>query len=150
MTGLEIALTATLALFFGVLLWQSLRLADLKRERDTLENQKNHHAAALSSAHVAHADLHFRAVDALPDQMRYEIQLADWGPDFTGEGDTLPRWRWVIVDADHDLKQVFETPPHTDAEPLMLGNENTALLAMFSALEFIDKDKHPSVSVVVL
>lgn len=74
--------------------------------------------------------------------LRYEIRVADWGPDFTGEGDTLPRWRWAIVDADLDIKEYFRVEHKADT-PFMLGNAPTAREAYLDALAWIERQGAP-------
>lgn len=84
-------------------------------------------------------------------QTRYEVRLADWGPDFTGEDGTLPRWRWVVLDADREVKALLGTTPETgtEAAPFMLGNAPTPLAAMAQAMRWIEAQGVPQMRVVI-
>ena len=153
MSTLDGVLIFVTAIEFFLILLLVLRLTEARKERHVaqtaLAKQGLSSSSQLDTLATKYADLHLRAAEALPSTMRYEISLADWGPDFTGEDDILPRWRWVIYDADFDLKQAFENPPHLDKEPLMLGNATTQMAALFDAMDWVDKRKHPLVSVVI-
>jgi hypothetical protein len=72
---------------------------------------------------------------------RYEISLTDWGPDFTGEDDTLHRWRWVV-------KEALDLP--VGLEVLMLGNEPRAVSAVLAALEWVEQQQHPQKTTSVI
>lgn len=85
--------------------------------------------------------------DVLPEHTRYEIVVKDWGPDFTGEDGTLPRWRWVVRDADYDLKNALGLPlPEVDF--FMVGNEATASGAWIVAFSWVERHAHPATVVV--
>lgn len=94
------------------------------------------------------------ARNLIPDTLRYQISVTDWGPDFTGEDGTLPRWRWVVRNADAALKAAVNgtyeldpdtgqmVPPEAD-DVLMLGNTREMDDAMFAALEWIEEQGTP-------
>lgn len=94
------------------------------------------------------------ARNLIPDTPRYQISITDWGPDFTGEDGTLPRWRWVIRNADAALKAAVNgtyeldeetgqmVPPEAD-DVLMLGNAPEQDEAMFDALAWIEHQETP-------
>jgi hypothetical protein len=83
---------------------------------------------------------------------RFEIRISDWGPDFTGEDDILPRWRWIVRDAEIEFKRrgldpnlkgpVYEDGVH------MIGNSPTKLEAYVAAVQWIEAQQHPAVVVV--
>lgn len=54
----------------------------------------------------------------------YVCTLTDWGPDFTGEGEVLARWRWVLTR--------FETGAH-----MMVGNCMTKEEAEHAAAQWL-------------
>lgn len=83
---------------------------------------------------------------------RYEVRLADWGPDFTGYDGELPRWRWTIVDAEQPYRVALGAQAMdigTNEIPFMLGNAFTPLDAMRDALKWIEEHESPPYSVVV-
>lgn len=79
---------------------------------------------------------------------RYEIRIADWGPDFTGKNDTLHRWRWAVIDANHIVRvNLGVDDPMSEAEVYMLGNAPTKHEAFLAALGWVEQQKHPVVVV---
>lgn len=82
-------------------------------------------------------------------QNRYEIKVADWGPDFTGKGDILPRWRWSVVDADYALRVAFDPGggPYEGPRVHMIGNAPSKPEAYLAAMAWIEKQVHPLVVV---
>lgn len=94
------------------------------------------------------------ARNLIPDTLRYQISVTDWGPDFTGEDGTLPRWRWVVRNADAALKAAVNgtyeldpdtgqmVPPEAD-DVLMLGNAREMDDAVFAAFAWIEQQETP-------
>lgn len=67
------------------------------------------------------------------------LKVSDWGEDFTGEGDVLPRYRWVVTTFNVMLEH---------EETLMIGNEVSYPLAVHKAMMWIEDHQNP-VQVVV-
>lgn len=85
-------------------------------------------------------------------ESRYQISVTDWGPDFTGEDGTLPRWRWVVQKADAHMEAVLNGDYHLDeatgvmrpmfeSSVLMLGNEPHPDSAVLAALEWVEQQQ---------
>jgi len=89
---------------------------------------------------------HRRVMDSLmaaQEQMDRKVllQIADWGPDFTGEDDVLGRFRWVASSIDLLLGQ-----PNI----LMVGNERTYTEAVLSAYVWLEEQTNPVAVVTML
>lgn len=85
-----------------------------------------------------------------PRTLRYEIKVVDWGPDFTGEGGVLPRWRWVVLDADREVREAFQQDTGGiggDDAPFMIGNSPTQREAWLAALSWIEHQENPVLAV---
>lgn len=62
-----------------------------------------------------------------------EVTLTDWGPEYTGEEDVLPRWRWCVYDEGHEFRRnaLDEEDPDREHDlpgvdiPYFLGNAPT-------------------------
>lgn len=78
----------------------------------------------------------------LDAEQAYEVMINDWGPEFTGENGTLPRWRWVVVDPMREAKILLGVP-QSDATYLMLGNAETNIGALVAAQQWIEQQRHP-------
>lgn len=138
-----LVLVSALALALGARLFY-VQSQHTEREQHWLEK--------VDDAEVLHADLHAEMLSiAMAPWSRYEVMLADWGPDFTGEGDILPRWRWSVVDADRAIKAGLGLPVEVGSEevPFILGNEVSAEMALIAAFEWVEEREHPMLSVVV-
>ncbi len=92
-----------------------------------------------------YVDLRGEIASSLGDGLRYEVVLADWGSDFTGEADVLPRWRWVVLDADRALRHTLGFPAEigTEDAPFMLGNATTSEEALLEAARWAETQQHP-------
>lgn len=78
---------------------------------------------------------------------RYSIEIEDWGPDFTGLDGTLPRYRWVVWDADREVKQALREYHAAEVGitmPYMLGNAPSRAQALMQALAFVEQRQHPA------
>ena len=82
-----------------------------------------------------------------PDHPRYQIEVVDWGEDFIGGHDTLPRYRWVVSDADQVLKRTLGEESDDTPNYLMLGNEPTRDQAWWRALAWVEQHEHTVVVV---
>lgn len=132
--GLAVALLALWAISQVIRLWVSdRRITVLERERNLLFLE-----ARISSIQ-----------GALAAKQRYEVTVTDWGPDFTGFDGTLPRWRWVITDADHSVKHTLSGSLGTPNPPLMLGNAFTASEAHLAAMAWVERERHPLIEAVL-
>lgn len=154
MSALEITLAVATGLFFLLSLclglgWLRERAAMVEREVTLTERAADKQARF--------TDLHSEVLQTLIGEdgklhTRYEIRLADWGPDFTGVDGVLPRWRWVVLDADRRLKAALgvecQIERGTEEMPFMLGNAPTAATAVVQAMRHVEISEHP-VSVVV-
>ena len=120
-------------------------------ERRAARNEKTYLLQSLDDQTAKFTDLHTAVVETLPQfgEVRYEVLLADWGPDFTGEDDTLHRWRWLIVDSDRALRSALgiDCEIGTREVPYMLGNSPDPKVAVAAALEWIEQQEHPSMHV---
>jgi hypothetical protein len=96
-------------------------------------------------------DLYDEVHSMTTGDVRYEVLLADWGPDFTGYDGILPRWRWSVVDADRALRTALGAPPEigTEEVPFMLGNAFFVADAMLAATMWIEEHQHPIQQVVL-
>lgn len=151
MSGLEIGLTVALAVVFALALYFGLRLRQANADAVVREQ---HWMEQVDDAEVAHRDLHSEVLAIAQNPWtRYEVVLADWGPDFTGEGDTLPRWRWAVLDADravkHALGLLSAGDMGTEEMPFMLGNEGSAEMALAAAFGWVEERENPVLSVGV-
>lgn len=144
-TFLFVALLASwAALLFASLSAHRQRKADAQREnliRDLLTDQqiKGHMLAQIKAT--------------LPEgQPRYLLRLADWGPDFTGEHGTLHRFRWVVEDADAEVREILADGDWDDevGPVLMVGNAPSAMEAAFEALGWIERQRHPLATTVIV
>lgn len=65
-------------------------------------------------------------------RVKFEATIVDWGPNFTGDGDTLPRWRWTVTDQEREVV-------------VMLGNTTTVGEAISTITEWMESN-HPGAS----
>lgn len=147
MSTLEVLLTLALAVAFLVVLLLALSLHKAVSKRKAAYAAAEAIQSTRNEVDLDHQVLLGKLRYKTGGPLRYEVVLDDWGPDFTGEGGSLPRWRWIVLDADRDLRQILgetsEDSMGTDEHPFMLGNENSAMLALFSALEWVENERHP-------
>lgn len=156
MTELEQALAIGLLLVGALLTYVFVMWLRADSQRRRLETTVLGMAKSVAEAES-------RLVNArgcLTSRPRYEIAITDWGPDFTGEDGTLPRWRWVVRKADDAMEKALNgtyewdpatmrmEPPEAD-DVLMLGNVSEQDEAMFAALAWIEERANPPVRLVV-
>jgi hypothetical protein len=126
-----------------VLFFVTLEL--LRQKRARRENAEDYLASR--ERYNATKALLDKAASISRSQTRYEISIVDWGADFTGEDGVLPRWRWMVWDADRELKKVFENDLGLRQvgidTPFMLGNEPTYRAAFEASMIFIETHKYP-------
>lgn len=91
-----------------------------------------------------------QVVEVAGDRQRYQIEVSDWGEDFTGEDGALHRFRWVVSDADRDIRKAVTRSSEEANEPtyLMLGNEPTSMEAWSKAMAWVEQQQYPPVIVV--
>jgi hypothetical protein len=132
-----------LAFVVGVVLWLLWRL--WTKRRAAMVAREMYWMQKVDDATRTLMDFNAEVKACLPDSTRYEVRLADWGPDFTGFDGILPRWRWAVVDADIALRTALGLPIEVGTEelPLMLGNAFTAEEALVAAVRWIETQQHP-------
>ena len=87
--------------------------------------------------------------DAKP-RKKGSTSVIDWGPDFDAEESPLPRWRWVVSDADQALRRIVGIEAEDTPNYLMLGNERSYREAWMAALAWVEQQQqHPEQTVVV-
>jgi len=150
MSTLEFVLTLGISVLFLLalvffLMWHNQRAEIVGREQHWMQK--------VDDAEVLHADLYSEILSiANAPWSRYEVVLADWGPDFTDNGkDGLPRWRWEVLDADRAVKAALGRPVEigSDEVPFILGNEPHPDSALLAAVEWIEQQENPRLSVVI-
>lgn len=152
MSGLEwsvVVLLVLLALGAVVALLWWLR----RRSQREMVRREMHWMAKYDDSQRTLMDFSAHVKAALPASPRYEVRLADWGPDFTGYDGTLPRWRWSVVDADLALRDALGTLAEDEVgtveTPHMLGNDFSAGGALMAAVRWIEERQNPPLSVVI-
>lgn len=68
------------------------------------------------------------------------LKIVDWGPDFTGQGDVLHRYRWTLWHRDVAIDS---------KELLMLGNSPSYAEAVMDAFSWIEQQANPGVEVAL-
>lgn len=117
-------------------LWTRDRMEDFYERRLVLEREE----AAKNVNRV------WEQLGTDPRTLRYEIKVVDWGPDFTGEDGVLPRWRWVVLDADREVREVLQQDTGGiggDDAPFMIGNSPSQREAWLAALSWIERQENP-------
>jgi hypothetical protein len=136
---------AALNVVLGLLvIFVSLRYVSVRRQRDLLADRLRSTDGILRHREDVIDDIR---VLVFGEEDRYSIEIEDWGPDFTGLDDTLPRWRWLVWDADREVKQALRTFDSDEAGvtvPYMLGNAPTRAQALTQALAFVERRQHPA------
>ncbi len=118
----------------GALFYQGL---GLKRWRNTALSSSDDLLALRSRVR--------RAIESYGD--RYTIEVNDWGPTFTGLDGTLPRYRWVVSEADFALRDLPDMPTIREKIHYMVGNAATKQQAFLDAATWIEQHLNPAILV---